>query len=446
MDKVKGKGRLGSIESRPNTWPLIGSIDLDRQSKSLLLSNQQPEVFEAEILRVLQCKLDGSLRKNMSQPTISIVGAGIGGLTLGRCLLQRGIRAVLYEKASSSPRHTYAITLQPSSYRPLLKVLNVDEATFKARVAVDAGIGGSGNINSEGYGYRNLEPASFRAHRGSFEELLREGLDVRWEHSLKSVNLQDGLQLQFDNGQTATTNVVVDAEGPHSVVRRQFLTPANPDVLPYVAFNGKRRVPRDAFGKLYAPTFDNTTVIEVRQDDVVLNISINEATQEQVSISWIYSRPARGSSDPLHKPNRPNSGAKDIPEDFFTEVAALKDLSQPFADVFDAEKLRGERILHWLMRSILVPKNELQHQSERGIWVMGDAAHAEQIIGGGGANGAIEDGVSLAEWIVQKGTADLRGWYEDRYVSWQAGHEKSRESITVIHGEQETVSKPQQRL
>ena len=87
----------------------------------------------------------------MSQPTISIVGAGIGGLTLGRCLLQRGIRAVLYEKASSSSRHTYAITLQPSSYRPLLKVLNVDEATFKARVAVDAGIGGSGNINSEGY-------------------------------------------------------------------------------------------------------------------------------------------------------------------------------------------------------------------------------------------------------------------------------------------------------
>lgn len=382
----------------------------------------------------------------MSQSTISIVGAGIGGLTLGRCLLQRGIRAVLYEKAPSSPRHTYAITLQAASYRPLLKALNIDETTFKSRVAVDAGIGGSGTINSEGYGYRNLESASFRVHRGKFEELLREGLDVRWEHTLQNVRADGSLTLEFANGQSATTDVVIGVEGPHSVIRKQFLPSANPNILPYVAFNGKRKLPRDVFDNLYASAFRDTTVLEVRQGDVVLNISINEITQEQVSTSWIYSRLERGSSDALHKPNRPNAAAKDTPEEFFAEVEELKELSQPFAHVFDAEKLRKERILHWLMRSILISKSEVQQLGQKGIALMGDAVHAEQIIGGGGANGAIDDGVSLAEWVAEKGLADITSWYDERYASWQEGQKKSQASIAGIHGEQRFGKAPQHNL
>ncbi|KAH6644803.1 hypothetical protein C7974DRAFT_420236 [Boeremia exigua] len=384
----------------------------------------------------------------MSQPTISIVGAGIGGLTLGRCLLQRGIRAVLYEKASSGPRHSYAITLQSSSYRPLLKALNIDESTFKSRVAVDAGIGGSGNINTEGYGYRNLDSASFRANRKKFEELLKEGLDVKWEHALQDVEQKPGdrLVLNFNNGQSVPTDVVVDVEGPHSVIRKQFLSSVNPDVLPFVAFNGRRKIPRKTFDELYASAFTGTTVLETRQDGTVLNIGINDATQDEVSIGWIYSRPAQGSSDTLYKPNRPNAAAKDIPEEFFAEVGALKDLAHPFADVFDAAKLRNERILYWLMRSIAVPTKELQTLGEQGVWLMGDAVHAEQIIGGGGANGAIEDGVSLAEWIADKGTEDVASWYDQRAGDWRQGQEESRACIDGIHGEQDIDKKPQQHL
>lgn len=373
----------------------------------------------------------------MSQPTINIVGAGIGGLALGRCLLQRGIRAVLYEKAPSCPRHAYAITLQPSSYRPLLKALDIDEKVFKSRVSADAGIGGSGNINTEGYDYRSLEPSSFRAHRGRFEDLLKEGLDIRWDYTLEGVKTDGCPTLSFANGQSATSEFIIGADGPHSAIRKQLLPSAKLEILPYVAFNGKRRVSREKFDDLYASSFRETTVTEVRHGDIVLNISINEATEEQVSISWIYSRPSHGASDVLHKPNRPNAAAKDIPQEFFTEVEELKGLSQPFEEVFDVGKLREERILHWLMRHIIVSKDTLKHLGQKGILLMGDAAHAEQIIGGGGANGAIEDGVSLAEWIAVRSTSDPIDWYDERYARWQEGQEKSQTSIAGIHGQQD---------
>jgi 2-polyprenyl-6-methoxyphenol hydroxylase-like FAD-dependent oxidoreductase len=380
----------------------------------------------------------------MTQPSISIVGAGICGLTLGRCLLQRGVRATLYEKASQRPRNAYAITLQPSSYRPLINALNIDESAFKSRVAVDVGIGGTGNINTKAYGYRNLEPASFRANRSAFESLLREGLDVRWEHTLERIEQQasGGYLLKFANGEAATSDIVIDAEGPHSVIRQTFLPAIEPLVLPYVAYNGKRRVSRASFDTLYAKAFADSTVLEVRHDGGVLNVSVGSASAQDITLNWIFSRPARGTSDPLHKPNRSNSAAKDIPREFFAEVSAMTGLAQPFADIFDPEVLRNERILHWLMRSILVPKPELTSIAERGILLVGDSAHAEQIIGGGGANGAIEDAVDLAQWIAEKGTRDITSWYTRRYSSWQKGQDASHLCIAGIHGEPETVTSP----
>ncbi|KAF2993893.1 hypothetical protein E8E13_002560 [Curvularia kusanoi] len=383
----------------------------------------------------------------MSQPTISIIGAGICGLTLGRCLLQRGVRAILYEKAPARPRNHYAITLQPSSYRPLLKALNIDETTFNSRVAVDAESGGAGAITTKAYGYRNLEPSSFRANRSAFEALLREGLDVRWEHALQDVEEAAngaGFTLKFANGTTATSDVVVDAEGPHSVIRVTFLPSIEPRILPYVAFNGKRKVSKDDFDTLYAELFAGGTVVQERQDrGVVLNLSIGSASSRDVSLNWIYSRPARGDDDALHNPGRSQAAAKSIPEEFFSEVAALSGgLSPGFRDVFDAERLRGERILHWLMRSVVVPQSELVSLAGRGVSLVGDAAHAEQIIGGGGANEAIEDGVSLADWIAEKGTGEIAKWYATRYPSWQEGQRASRECIAGIHGETEIEAKP----
>ncbi|EPE26255.1 hypothetical protein GLAREA_02167 [Glarea lozoyensis ATCC 20868] len=179
----------------------------------------------------------------------------------------------------------------------------------------------------------------------------------------------------------------------------------------------------------------DSNVIEVKQKDSILNISVNEQTPEQFSVSWVYSRPSRGASDALHKPNRPLSSATAIPAEFYQEIGALEDLSQPFKEIFNANKLRSERVLHWLMRTILVSLSELQELGREGVFFMEDAVHAEPIIGGNGANAAIRDGVGLAECISEDGTTGVLKWYDTQYGRWKEGVDESEKMIAKVHSE-----------
>lgn len=43
----------------------------------------------------------------------------------------------------------------------------------------------------------------------------------------------------------------------------------------------------------------------------------------------------------------------------------------PFEDAFDMEKVRGDRMLHWLMRDSLVGLEEVQRLSENGVVLWG---------------------------------------------------------------------------
>lgn len=373
----------------------------------------------------------------MAQQPISIIGAGIGGLTLARCLLKHGIPAVLYERMPSTPRHSYGVTLHASSYRPLLKVLEIDEWTFKRRIAVDGAIGGGGKINPRALVRPgDIDADSFRAHREKLERLLREGLNVQWEHALEKVEEgPSGMSLHLNGGQKVDSSVIIGVDGPHSNTRKS-LSPDTPlEVLPFVAFNGKRRVKKALWDSVYAPHMQDSTMIELKRGEVVMNIQVNEEMGDLVSISWVYSRPAHNGSDPLYRPNRPVSGATDIPDEFYDEIGALENLEQPYREVFDKEKLQMERVLSWLMRTVEVKLEELQELAKKGVFFMGDAVHAEPIIGGEGANAAIRDGVSLAECISTNGTEGIRAWYDAQYPGWEASIRKSEKAIAETHGD-----------
>lgn len=375
----------------------------------------------------------------MAKPSISIVGAGLSGLTLGRCLQRRGIQATLYDRNASPPPNSYGITLYREAYRHLLAALDVSESTFKSRVAVDAAVGGTGKINNAAVNYMNDKNGSnyFRANRGKLEEWLREGLDVKWGHELKDAKCTSSGKhsLIFADGKTVLSDIIVGADGPHSALRKALVPDSELEVHPICVYNGKRRMSQLDFETKILPSMMDSTVINHHAQapfNAWLYFSLNEYKGDQVSISWTYSREAKGKKDVLLKPERATTGATDIPPELFKELEQLRGsgLPKPFVDIFEPSLLKDDRILHWLMRSVTLHPEQNLAIAKKGIVTVGDAAHAEPIEGGRGANIAIEDAATIAMFIENGGKDTLDGWVEYRLMPFK---KTLSETLQITH-------------
>ena len=369
----------------------------------------------------------------MSPSSIIIVGAGLAGLTLGRCLKQHGIAAVVLEKVSSAPRYSYGITLHPWAFQPLLKVLKIDETIFREKLAIDSMRRGKGEVSEDALAPAvDSDTGTFRCHRGRLEKFLQEGQDIRWEHTVQHVSTSHGIVVQLKDAKPLEAEVLIGTDGVHSQIRKSLAPEIELKVLPFVVFNGKRQFSRADYQELFESKLGSRTIVHERQDDVILEISINEYSPRHVNISYTYSRRSR-ENDSLHKPDRAIPGATDIPEEFYREVEGLKDLQQPFNVVFEAAKVRRDRVLHWLMRTSLGGPAEVDRLVKQGVLLVGDAVHAMPILGGKGANNAMKDGVDLAQHILNHGKEGLQTFVDARYDMWKKGVEDSEKRLAEMH-------------
>ncbi|MCJ1264223.1 hypothetical protein MMC22_004094 [Lobaria immixta] len=280
----------------------------------------------------------------------------------------------------------------------------------------------------------DVVPGTIRCNRGKLERLLKEGLVIKWNFNLKEIEvLPERIALHSEDGGVAESNVPIGADGVHSQVRKQLAPGIALRILPYVVFNGKRRMAIGKYQETISKYMQGCTVIESRHDNVLLVISINEHTATLIDVSYTYSRPAR-QSDPLHKPDRAISRATDIPEEFYAEIAALKDLTEPFREIFDSREIRKDgRVLHWLMRTVIGSPADIDGLTDRGVLLIGDAIHVMPILGGEGANTAIKDGVDLAEHIALHGPRDIKTFPATRYDAWRKAVEESEKSLMEMH-------------
>lgn len=372
-----------------------------------------------------------------SLPPIHIIGAGLAGLTLARCLRKKGIQTITLEKNPSPAKHNYGITLQPLTCQTLLKVLDLDTGSLCSKVAVDAFNDGNGFVSSKDLSgpINETSVSPLQSHCGRLEAMLREGLKIEWSHVLERV-LEDGNRhrLIFKDKKSVPVELLIDASGVHSRVRKALLPMSDPNVLPYVVFRGTRRIDGATFKEIYQSKFQDANIARLKKDDVLLQVWINDYQKESdaVDISYVYSRPTR-ENDSLHRPGRSPGESSNIGSAFFEEVSQLFELEQPFKDAFDGKKIKDDRILHWLMRTSLIPLKDLLKWSKKGVVFLGDSAHAMPILGGEGANLAIENAVILAECIAKKGVRGVDNFYEDRYSSWEDGVKVSQERLREMH-------------
>lgn len=312
----------------------------------------------------------------------------------------------------------------------------MDDPAFREKLAVDSQNGGSGRLSA------HVSPQnSFRCHRGRLEALLGQSQNISWDKSLKDINItaqSKRVTAQFEDGISIDSECIIGCDGPHSRTRQSLADEMKLKVLPYAVFNGRRRLSSAEYINNLQAYLQDSVLLKTRVGDILLEISLSDDTGSQVDVSYTYSRPARDDNDTLHKPDRAIAGATEIPEEFFRELDALGDLQTPFAYIFDADNVRDDRVLHWLMRSIMPNLKEVEQFAERGVVLIGDAAHATPILGGEGANMAIQDGIALAEHIAAHGIHDLKRFVSERCERWKIAVEESEARIFEMHATPES--------
>ncbi|TDV49666.1 FAD-dependent monooxygenase [Actinophytocola oryzae] len=160
---------------------------------------------------------------------VAVVGAGIGGLAVAGALLRKGFQVDVYEQAAALRdvgagmhlgcngsrilrRWGFGAWLDRAGVRPVaLEVRAWDDGRTLNRQVM-----GEDWVAEFGTPYHTI-------HRADLQRILVEhaaGARVRLNHRLTGfTDRGDGVRLSFASGRTATADVLVGADGMHSVVR-----------------------------------------------------------------------------------------------------------------------------------------------------------------------------------------------------------------------------------
>ncbi|KAK9897959.1 FAD/NAD(P)-binding domain-containing protein [Cystobasidium minutum MCA 4210] len=362
---------------------------------------------------------------NGPAPPIAVIGAGIGGLTLARLLELKNIQVAVYESKSQERfAANHGLWLGAQTCQDLLSHLQVPFEDFRKKTAVTAELSDLP---------KDAPISGIRVNKRRLLEYLLAGIDVKWEHQLKEVQASDsGLKCTFKEEKSIQVTTLIGADGVHSAVRSAVLPNIKPKVLPYIAINGQRRTSLEEYQKEHSAE-EYTDSVSHRNDrnGAQLSAGLNDIKRGTAYHFWTYSRPAKEGEDPLFKPDRSTAEANAIPAEFFDEVEASS-----FSDQVNREKTKEDRLLSWLLRSIELQEGDLE-RLPKGVVVIGDAAHGTPILGGDGAEQAIQDAIALSKVIGEASDKEmdvkLREFSKAALLRWKESVKDSISRLEQMH-------------
>ncbi|BDZ46204.1 FAD-dependent monooxygenase [Naasia aerilata] len=305
---------------------------------------------------------------------VAIVGGGIGGLTAAIALRKVGIDAVVYEQASRLGEVGAGIGVAPNGLRayeglglrPAIEEVAARYGDGSVYYRADGGLIGDMTTADSSGRYFTLG-----LHRADLVGVLTSALPaeaVRTGSRLtRLVDRGAEVELAFEDG-SATADVVVGADGIHSVVREVVTSPAEPVPSGSIAYRGL--VPAESLpdwpngiAQLWMGDGKHFLTYPVRRGEFVNYVGF-VPSDERLKESWS----APGSVESLRA-------------DFAGWDPRVEGLLEQVEQTF------------WWG---LYDREPLDRWSRGRITLLGDAAHAMLPHLGQGANQAVEDGITLA--------------------------------------------------
>jgi salicylate hydroxylase len=309
---------------------------------------------------------------------VAIIGGGIGGTAAANALLQRGIDVRVYEQAAALTEVGAGLALQPNGIRMLRRLgFGDDVLRFGARWRDPQFRRQDGSLIAHMWPADRADKIEFYGlHRADLLQILVDRLPpgiIMTGHRCVAVSQSaDSALMAFDNGERATADVVVGADGIHSMLQQYVVAPQPPLPSGTVAYRGVISAasvgwPEGAM-RNWLGSGKHFLVYPVRRGELVNYVGF-VPTDEQMRESW--SAPG----DPAMLA-REFEGWDPMVEAIITQV---------------------DTTFRWG----LYDREPLQKWTRDRLTLLGDAAHPMLPHVGQGANQAIEDAVTLATVLSQ---------------------------------------------
>lgn len=172
-----------------------------------------------------------SQEADSNSPRIAIVGGGIGGLSAAAFLHRAGMNVTVFEQAPALGEVGAGLIVSPNSVRLIRRLGHFDEFLSKAvrlKIGWEFRRWENGKVlfsqKFGDYSQRLYNEDSYSAHRADLLEAIGSAVPDRLirldSRCVNVIGLNNGARLEFADGSTAEADIVIGADGIHSVVRR----------------------------------------------------------------------------------------------------------------------------------------------------------------------------------------------------------------------------------